>query len=196
MARDWEQTYRDEPVDEMPWFYRDLDPDVARALSRHGVKSGRALDLGTGPATQAIALAKLGFDVVGTDIAASAIEHAETLVRRSGVALQLIQDDILATQLSDTFDLILDRGCFHVMTDEQRPHYLANVARLAAQGSLLFLKCFSFEEPGTNGPRRYHPDQITALFSRDFEVVSVEPTVYQGTLDPWPKALFSVMRRR
>ena len=55
---DWDERYRDDPVEEMPWFFSDLDPDVGEALDARGVSEGEALDLGTGPGTQAIELAQ------------------------------------------------------------------------------------------------------------------------------------------
>jgi hypothetical protein len=32
------------------------------------------------------------------------------------------------------------------------------------------------------------------LFNKHFEMVNIKETVYQGTLDPYPKALFVVMK--
>jgi hypothetical protein len=62
----WDERYKDQPVETMPWFYADLDADLAQALDRLGIGSGKALDLGTGPGTQAIALAKRGLDVTSS----------------------------------------------------------------------------------------------------------------------------------
>jgi hypothetical protein len=56
---------------------------------------------------------------------------------------------------------------------------------------MLFLKCFSDKEPGQEGPYKFSPDEIRDLFS--FRIDSIKETVYQGTLDPFPKALFIVM---
>ncbi|MBR8831761.1 MAG: hypothetical protein N5P05_002641 [Chroococcopsis gigantea SAG 12.99] len=58
---DPEQLYREQSVDSMPWFYEGLDPDLKRALGMMNITQGVALDIGTGPGTQAIALARQGF---------------------------------------------------------------------------------------------------------------------------------------
>ncbi len=60
---DWETLYRDQPVETMPWFHAGLDPDLDRALKERKITRGAVLDLGTGPGTQAIALAERGFAV-------------------------------------------------------------------------------------------------------------------------------------
>jgi hypothetical protein len=31
------------PVEAMPWYYKDLDPDLENALARHGVTSGEGV---------------------------------------------------------------------------------------------------------------------------------------------------------
>lgn len=78
---DWDDMYRSAPVEGMPWHYPELDPDLERALSQHAVTSGRALDLGTGAGTQACALAARGLEVTGSDLSATAVEHAARLCR-------------------------------------------------------------------------------------------------------------------
>ncbi|MGB7558723.1 MAG: hypothetical protein WBM37_09425, partial [Nitrososphaeraceae archaeon] len=51
------------------------------------------------------------------------------------------------------------------------------------------------EEPRHEGPYRFSNDEIRQLFGSDFVILSVKDTVYQGTLDPLPRALFVVMVR-
>ena len=64
--QNWDERYRLDRVEQMPWFYPELDPDLARALARLELLRGRALDVGTGPGTQAIELASRGFEVSRT----------------------------------------------------------------------------------------------------------------------------------
>ncbi len=75
------------------------------------ITKGRFLDLGTGPATQATELYKLGFQVTATDIS----EHAITRAKRMSKGIEFIVDDIIESKLKDnSFDYIFDRGCFQV----------------------------------------------------------------------------------
>ncbi len=193
---DWDLLYQQQSGDTMPWYYAGLDPDLEAALTRHGLTGGHILDLGTGPGTQAIELARRGFDVTGTDISAAAISKAIDRAAASGVDVNFAQDDVLAPRLHGRFDAVFDRGCFHVMDPRERPMYVASVAAWLAPGSLLFLKTFSAQQPGTVGPYRFTPDMLRDIFAADFELLSADETVYQGTLDPLPRALFNVLRRR
>jgi len=193
---DWEKRYNDGAVEEMPWFYPDLDPDFDGALEQLGIESGRALDLGTGPGTQATALARRGFQVTGTDISATAVRKAVKRGASEGVAVTFLHDDFLKGGLEGPFDIIFDRGCFHAFPPEQREEYVRRSAALLVPRGLLFLKCFSHKETMEEGPYRFTPGQIEALFGKDYRVCSIVETLFQGTLDPYPKALFSVLERR
>jgi cyclopropane fatty-acyl-phospholipid synthase-like methyltransferase len=191
----WDERYQQQAVETMPWFYPQLDDDLKQALDELNLDKGRALDLGTGPGTQAIQLARRGFDVTATDLSESAIRLAGAKAEAQGLAIRWQQDDILDSRLTGPFDLIFDRGCFHVLPPERRADYVATVAGLLQTGGYYFLKCFSHLQPGTEGPNRFTSAQIQSIFSSWLQVRSVSETVYQGTLDPLPRALFCVMQR-
>jgi len=180
----WEQLYQDKEVESMPWFSPDLDPDLAQALTRLNLYSGTVLDLGTGPGTQAIALAKRGFQVTATDLSNTAVKQAANKAKAEGLNIAFQQDNILNSQLDQQFDFVWDRGCFHVFPSERRQDYVLVVDRLIKLGGYLFLKCFSHLQPGEEGPYRFTPEDIGQIFSDYFNVYAIEKTVYQGTLDP------------
>jgi cyclopropane fatty-acyl-phospholipid synthase-like methyltransferase len=193
----WEELYRNDTVEKLPWYWPTIDPDLEAALARQGVTSGHVLDQGTGPGTQAIALAERGFNVTATDVSPAAIAYAARRAKARGVDVSFVADDVLATTLAGPFDAVFDRGCFHVIAPERRDSYVETMHRLIAPSGWLFLKTFSHHQPGAEGPHRFAPDDIRRLFGRGdrFEVTEILDTVYQGQLDPWPKALFSVIRR-
>jgi 2-polyprenyl-3-methyl-5-hydroxy-6-metoxy-1,4-benzoquinol methylase len=193
---DWDELYRSDAVEKLPWYSIALDPDVEAAFARHKIPSGWVLDLGTGPGTQAIALAERGFVVTATDVSSAAVAYAARKAQARRVAVTFVQDDVLATRLAGPFDVILDRGCFHVLAPEQRPLYVDAVHRLLAPSGWLFLKTFSHHQPGGQGPYRFAPDEIRRLFDgAGFRVLEIVDTVFQGQLDPFPRALFSAIRR-
>ncbi|MFQ5736304.1 MAG: class I SAM-dependent methyltransferase [Thermodesulfobacteriota bacterium] len=193
--RDWEKLYREEKVEELPWFHRGLDHDLARALEELGLKGGTALDLGTGPGTQAMALARRGFKVTATDLSETAITNAAVEARKNGLDIEWMPDDILDTRLSGPFDFVFDRGCFHVLPPDRREDYARTLARLVRPGGYLFLKCFSHLETMDGGPYRFTPEQLREIFSGLFTVAQVRKSVFLGTLKEPPKALFCVLKR-
>lgn len=192
---DWEQYYVEERVEEMPWFHERLDDDFETALCSLAVTRGRALDLGTGPGTQATALAERGFTVTATDISATAVRDAAKRAKDKGLSIKFIQDDIRNSRLEGPFDVVLDRGCFHTIPPEARPRYIDTTSALLKPGGHLLLKCFSHKETMEGGPHRFTPEDLKRYFAVNFEVLSIIETVFHGTLSHFPKALFAVMQR-
>lgn len=192
---DWQELYNTNAVEVMPWYNPHLDEDLEMALRDRGLRTGTFLDLGTGPGTQAIELAKRGFTVTGVDLAESAIEKAKQL----SSDVRWLAQDILRPTLQEAFHFIFDRGCFHVFDPADRATYVTNVTRLLHPGGTLFLKCFSVDQPPRpdgGGPKRFSHDDIRSIFGEHFEIDQIYDSVYQGTLNPYPKALFVVMRSK
>ncbi len=192
---DWEQLYREKETETLPWYHPYLDADLERALAKFNLIQGKVLDLGTGPGTQAMALAQRGFSVTATDISATAIEKAKALARQKELGIEFIQDDILNTNLKPAFDFIFDRGCFHALPPERRPDYVGIVYNLLKPGGYLFLKCFSYKETSEEGPYRFSPEEITAIFGTKFNIISIEEGVFRSTLPKDPLSLFCIMQK-
>jgi len=193
--RDWEGLYREQAVETMPWYYPDLDPDFETVIAELGIDSGRVLDMGTGPGTQAMALAKMGFEVTATDISGTAVELAAAKAKELGLSIDFRQDDIRHTLLDETFDYIFDRGLFHTLAPSERHVYVENVYNLLSKGGRLFLKCFSHKEKRPGGPHRLSPQDIEDNFGACLTIVSIADTVFPGTDPPVRRALFAVMKK-
>jgi SAM-dependent methyltransferase len=193
----WDSLYKSQKVQTMPWYNENLDTDLEEELERRKITKGRILDLGTGPATQAIQLSKRGLKVTGSDISEAAINRAREVYANHNNNIDFIIDDILNSKIDDkNFDYVFDRGCFHVIPIEKRTTYIREIKRILVEKGILFLKCFSRNEPRDEGPYKFSEDEIRQLFGHEFVIESIKNTVYQGTLDPLPKALFVVMNKR
>ena len=190
---DWDVYYKQNKVETMPWYEKNLDLDMVDEI--RFLEKGVFLDLGTGPGTQAIELAKNGFKVTGSDVSPSAIEKAK--VPTSNV--NFVIDNILNSKFeSESFDYILDRGCFHVLSSDKRITYLNQIKRILKKNGIIFLKCMSKNEkniPDDKGPHKFYKEEIINYFENDFNIKKSKDTVYYGTLNPLPKALFFVMKK-
>lgn len=193
---DWDAYYKENNVKEMRWYELNLDPDLKNEIISRNLSVGKFLDLGTGPGTQAIQLSNLGFDVTGSDLSENAIKKAKNLSEK----VNFVTDDFLNSKLLENeYDFILDRGCFHVFDIEQRQNYVDQIKRILRKNGILFLKCMSDKEkdlPEDKGPHKLSQSELKQVFSNDFEVQSIKDTVYHGTLDPLPKALFAILKKK
>jgi len=187
---EWEPYYRDSNVKNMPWYCKNLDKDLRREVKI--IKKGKFLDLGTGAGTQAIALSKLGFKVMGTDISKSAIKKAKKLSKK----VKFKQDNILKTKIKDKFNYIFDRGCLHVFDPKYWNSYVKNIKKVLEKDGVLFLKTFSIKEKKGPGPYRFSKNDIRRIFKKDFEIKSFKETTFQSTFKKDPKALFIILRKK
>jgi SAM-dependent methyltransferase len=190
---DWNSLYKQD-VKTMPWYNEKLDADLESELKTRKITKGRFLDLGTGPGTQAIQLSKIGFVVTATDFSENAIQKARNLDSK----INFMVDDILNSRLEkDSFDYILDRGCFHVLSTDEWNQYSKKIYEILDENGLFFLKCFSIKEKNLDyGPFRFSEQDVRNIFGNNLVIESIIDSVYQGTLDPFPKALFIVMKKK
>jgi 2-polyprenyl-3-methyl-5-hydroxy-6-metoxy-1,4-benzoquinol methylase len=190
---EWDTYYKQNKVETMPWYEKSLDLDMVKEIQF--LEKGEFLDLGTGPGTQAIELAKNGFRVTGSDVSVSAIEKAKLTANN----VNFVIDNILDSKFeSESFDYILDRGCFHVLSINDRRTYLNQIKRILKKNGIVFLKCMSKNEkniPDHKGPHKFYKDEIINYFENDFDIKKSKETVYYGTLRPLPKAFFFVMKK-
>jgi SAM-dependent methyltransferase len=191
---DWDSLYKSQKIETMPWYNENFDSDLEKELDeRKIINDGKFLDLGTGPATQAIWLAKRGFKVIGSDLSQAAINRARKIYANEENVNFIVDDILNSTFYENEFDYIFDRGCFHVLSPADRQNYMRKIKRILKVNGILFLKCFSDKEPRQEGPYKFSQDEIRDLFDESFRIDSIKETVYQGTLNPFPKALFVVM---
>jgi ubiquinone/menaquinone biosynthesis C-methylase UbiE len=153
---DWETLYKSQKIETMPWYNENFDSDLENELDeRKIINGGKFLDLGTGPATQAIWLAKRGFMVIGSDLYEAAINRARKIYTNEE-NVNFIVDDILYSKFNDNeFDYIFDRGCFHVLSPAHRQRYIETIKRILKANGILCLKCFSEKEPRQEGPYKF-----------------------------------------
>ncbi len=133
-----------------------------------------ALDLGCGTGTNAIYLARNGFQVVGVDFSPRAIATARDKAKREGISANFHVGDVTRLDfLQEPFDFVLDIGCFHSVAAERRQAYAAEMARLARPGALFMLYAFS--------PRRLllrnvgvTVEEVKKTFAKDFALERIE----------------------
>ena len=109
---DWDNLYKNQKVQTMPWYNERLDRDLEEELERRKITTGRILDLGIGPATQAIQLSRRGLKVTGSDVSA-VDQRARKIYTNYNNNVEFVVDDVLNSKFGDKeFDYIFDCGLF------------------------------------------------------------------------------------
>lgn len=134
---------------------------------------GSALDLGCGTGDASIYLARHGWKVTGVDFVAKALEKARAKARAAALSIDFVRADV--TQLSHAgigadFPLIVDNGCLHNMSDDDRDAYVREVSALAAPDARLLV--VAFVPGGRFGVRGIEPAEMERRFAATWTMLS------------------------
>ncbi len=151
-----------------PWDTGISPPELIDFIHKH--PTGRALDLGCGTGTNAITLAKHGWRVTGIDFAWRAVRAAQRKAKQAGLPQVCFHmgDVTRLKGISGPFDLILDIGCFHSLSQKDKQNYSRNLERLLAPGGSFLLYGF-LKEPGEERPGITEAD--IKVFSSALELI-------------------------
>jgi len=136
---------------------------------------GRALDLGCGAGVFSVYLAKAGYQVTGLDFIPKALEMAQALAHENKVSVNWVQADLLNWNPDVKFDIILDSGCFHTISDTRG--FKKKIMQWLAPDGDFVLGHFgrrNFFDWRPMGPIRRSKENLTKLFEpelvlRDYE---------------------------
>jgi SAM-dependent methyltransferase len=162
----WDRAYRGK---RMPgWDAGRVANQLTKAVEEGRVKPGKALVLGCGTGTNAIFLARKGFEVTGLEVAPTALKIAEAKAREAGVKVRWIVADAANPPHIEPFDFLFDRGCYHHVRWVNREGYVAAVRRLTRPGGQFLLLSFRATSDRQGKPR-VKESQIREDFSPAFE---------------------------
>jgi SAM-dependent methyltransferase len=179
-GRPWDDSYRQGPA---PWDAGRPQPAVVR-LSGEGAIAGPVLDAGCGTGENALAIAARGLEVVGVDVAPTAIREAQDKAADRGIAATFqVADALRLDRLGRAFASVLDCGLFHTFDDDERAAYVGSLAAVTRPGSVLWLLCVGDTAPGTEGPRRVSRSELRGSFGAGWTVVSIEAERLEASFD-------------
>jgi SAM-dependent methyltransferase len=179
----------------VPWDGHPLPVSLRDLVEgENALATGTALDIGCGTGDNSIYLANHGWQVTGVDFVAKAVDKARAKASANKLDITFAQAD--ATRLSSEgvgtgFDLIVDNGCLHGMSPDDRDSYVREVTAVAAPGARLllveFLPAASFGVPGID------PAEVQRRFAADWTPLSSgsEPAMDHNGKDPGRFYLFA-----
>lgn len=182
----------------MKWFYEilysrfhapyDVGPrkELVELVENGHLQPGRAIDLGSGTASNCVFLAQRGFQVTGVDFATAAIELGHRRAAEAGVAVNFVEDNLTDLRhIAGTFDLLVDYGTLDDLRPKHRDLYMQNVLGLTHPGSRFLLYCFEWPPRWWERPFFFRmacePGEIRRRFGPYFEIERYAA----GTTDSW-----------
>lgn len=157
---DEEEILKSAALEQRHWWYAGRRALVRRELA--GVRPGRTLDVGCGPAGNSAVLRRLGWQVTALDYA----HDSAVLARRRG--LDAVQADARLLPFRDgAFDLVLSSDAWEHIEEDDR--VAAESWRVLRPGGLLFVMVpagtdlWSGHDVALGHVRRYERDRLVSL---------------------------------
>jgi cyclopropane fatty-acyl-phospholipid synthase-like methyltransferase len=152
-----------------PWDSGISPPELFEFLAHH--PPGRAIDIGCGSGTHVITLVQHGWQTTGIDFAPHAIKIAKRKAQLAAIKADLrVGDATRPDGIRGPFDLAIDFGCFHGLSQKQREQYLGRLDEILTQGGYWFMYGFFKPSLHQNGPG-LDPADIELILNR-FSLVS------------------------
>lgn len=160
-----------------PWDGHPLSERLCELVEGSGqapaLTPGRALDIGCGTGDSSIYLARHGWHVTGVDYVGTPLEKARAKAEANRVSVDFVQAD--ATRLSTAgvgagFTLVVDNGCLHGMSPDDRDAYAREVTAVTAPAARLVIVAFvpgsSFGVPGIE------PTEVERRFNASWKLLA------------------------
>jgi len=171
-----------------PWDGHKLPARLAELVEGNtALPKGKALDVGCGTGETSVYLARHGWAVTAVDFVKLAIERARGKTEAAGVSVRFVCADVTQLGSYDVgtgFQLAVDNGCMHGLSDAQREAYVRELSAAVASGGRLVLA--GFAEGKRRGPRGFDRPEVERRFTPGWELLAsgVDPAVSNDPKDP------------
>lgn len=208
---DWNERYVSGNV---PWDSGHPSTELRRVVEETSElpRSGRLLELGCGTGTNAVYLARQGFDVTAVDGSREAIERAKArlaaeTIGEAPLPVAFHVGDVTALPAglasgdampSDApFDVLFDRGCYHCVRLGNLSGFQAMLERVTRPGTMMLLLAGNSKETREgHGPPTVSEEELRAELGRMFEFVRISEFRFDDTGNGFRPLAWSVLLRR
>lgn len=177
MSKDWDNAYK---AGNTPWDKGYASPPIVEYLSGASV-CGSVLVPGCGSGHDVRVLAGTGANVIGLDLAPTALAKADSFIK-AGNEVYVLGDFLnLPKDLHSHFDFVVEHTCLCALEPSQRSSYVDSVIEALKPGGhlLAVFFCKVSNYTGEGPPHPISPEEVEALFSD--RMIFVERSVPQQT---------------
>lgn len=154
-----------------PWDTLVTPPEVMEFIAT--TPPGKALDLGCGTGTNAITLARHGWEATGVDFAPEAVRTARQKAAEAGLKIDFHSADVTDLSiLEGTYDYVLDIGCLFTLAEKDRSRYAEELARLLRPNGWYMLYAW-LPRPWEDRRAGISVEEVESLLRADFSKVRV-----------------------
>ena len=154
---DWEVLYQEQDTG---WDRGEVSPALHSFINKGGFKGAKTVLIpGCGRGYEVVELAKYGFEVTALDLAPSAIEQLNQVLKQAGVTASTVCVNIFDYAAPESFDVVYEQTCLCAIDPVEREKYAKTVYNwLKPNGKLLL----NLMQTGDAGGPPFHCDLMHA----------------------------------
>jgi SAM-dependent methyltransferase len=183
----------------MPWVHSKPDFNLVEMVNEWPIKPCKALELGCGTGTDAIWLAKQGFDVTAVDAVDIPIEIARKQAVRDSVKCNFLVREFMKEHVpGGPFAFAFDRGYFHSYKSHVKRKQIAKTLSnlLMNDGLWLTLAGSCDSPPRTDGPPMRSAKNIVDAVEPFFEIKLLRASVFGSESEIPANIWVGLMKKR
>jgi methyl halide transferase len=182
-----------------PWDTGHPSAELVKVLREEKIGPCPAIDIGCGTGTNAVYLAKQGFEVTAIDLSPTAVDRGRSKKATAAVKVRFLAGNIMdpPDDIGGPYGFFFDRGCYHIVRKIDLDGYMKTVERITQPGSLGLVLTGNPKEPREKGPPTVTEEELRSEWGRLFEFVWLREFRFDPVSGPDDKPLgWSCLVRR
>lgn len=179
-----------------PWDSGTPSEELLRILNAGRLTGKTVLEIGCGTGTNAVELARRGFQVTAVDIVARAIKTARDKARAAKVTVDFRAADVLQDDLGGPYDILFDRGVYHCLRTQDLKRFQAFLTNATHPGSWWLSLAGNAKEDTDPGPPVVSEDEIHAELEPLFAIVELREFRFTTNKGDFRPLAWSILMRR
>ena len=180
-----------------PWDSGRPSTELLRVLDSGKLKGETALEIGCGTGLNAIELARRGFRVTAVDVVEQPLKIARSRTREAKIQVDFRVADVLKDDLGGPYDLLFDRGVYHVLRQIDLKGFQKFLGRITRPGSLWFsLSGNANEKESDKGPPVVTEEELRADLSPLFDILELREFRFDLSQEDFRPLAWAVLARR
>ncbi len=179
-----------------PWDTGQPSRELLRVLEAGKLTGRTLLEIGCGTGTNAVELARRGFQVTAMDLVDQAIQAARDKARTANVTVDFRVADVLRDDPGGPYDILFDRGVYHCLREVDLAAFQRFLARATRTGSWWLSLAGNADEELEAGPPVVRADEIHAELGPLFEIVELREFRFSGKIAGLNPLGWSILLRR
>lgn len=181
---------------ETPWDSGKPSEELLRLLNAGKLTGKTVLEIGCGTGTNAIELARRGFQVTAADIVDQAIQAARKKASKAKVNVDFRMADVLKDDFDGPYDILFDRDVYHCLRTVDLKGFQELLKRVTHSSSWWLSLDGNAKEEMDPGPPVVNEHEIRAELGPLFDIIELREFRFTSNQSDFRPLAWSILMRR